>query len=357
MIVRVERSCPVHDSFRVASVAGMFDVPPAQKAVQRYEVELPDAAEDWTIGAIVGPSGSGKSSVTAAAEKDLGWRVYRGAKWPADGSVLDGFDKRLKVPEIVGMLTAVGFSSPPAWVKPYAVLSNGEKFRCDLARALLGATPEKAVAFDEFTSVVDRTVARVGSMAVAKAIRRRTLRFVAVTCHYDVIEWLEPDWVLDMATGKLARGRLCRRPEIRIEVFRARREAWALFAGYHYLSAALNRSAQCYIATWQGEPVAFVGLLPVAGFAGTWRESRVVVRPDYQGIGIGTRLSEAVGELHLAAGKRYTSTTGHPGMIAHRSASPRWRVRRVHPVGACRHGCGDWTGSTGRSVVSFEFVG
>ena len=112
------------------------------------------------------------------------------------------------------MLTAVGFSSPPAWVKPYRVLSQGEQFRCDLARALL--TGKRRVVFDEFTSVVDRTVARIGSAAVAKAVRRSGAgvspantssaailvarkQFVAVTCHYDVAEWLEPDWVLDMA--------------------------------------------------------------------------------------------------------------------------------------------------------------
>ena len=96
------------------------------------------------------------------------------------------------------MLTAVGFSSPPAWIKPYRVLSQGERFRCDLARALL--TRKRRVVFDEFTSVVDRTVARIGAAAVAKAVRRMPEKqFVAVTCHYDVAEWLEADWVLDMA--------------------------------------------------------------------------------------------------------------------------------------------------------------
>ena len=122
------------------------------------------------------------------------------------------------------MLTAVGFSSPPSWIKPYNVLSGGERFRCDLARALAGASSEQGagsgeeqlpssplpapcslpptLAFDEFTSVVDRTVAKVGSAAVAKAIRggKIACRFVAVTCHYDVTKWLAPDWVIDMSS-------------------------------------------------------------------------------------------------------------------------------------------------------------
>jgi transcriptional regulator with GAF, ATPase, and Fis domain len=62
------------------------------------------------------------------------------------------------------------------------------------------------VAFDEFTSVVDRNVARIGSAAVAKAIRSGQIRcrFVAVTCHYDIIDWLAPDWIIDMATREFA---------------------------------------------------------------------------------------------------------------------------------------------------------
>ena len=72
------------------------------------------------------------------------------------------------------------------------MLSGGEQFRCDLVRALL--KPGDLVAFDEFTSVVDRTVAKIGSAAVAKSIRKGRIgkKFVAVTCHYDVLDWLEP---------------------------------------------------------------------------------------------------------------------------------------------------------------------
>ncbi len=64
------------------------------------------------------------------------------------------------------------------------------------------------VAFDEFTSVVDRNVAQIGSAAVAKGIRSGQIRcrFVAVTCHYDILEWLAPDWIIDMATREFELG-------------------------------------------------------------------------------------------------------------------------------------------------------
>ena len=101
-------------------------------------------------------------------------------------------------------------------------------------------------------------------MAIAKGIRRGNIpsRFIAVTCHYDVAEWLEADWVLDMATGTLQRRRL-RRPPIELEIRRCRMAAWKLFARHHYLTGSLGAGSRCYLATWQGEPVAFVATLPV----------------------------------------------------------------------------------------------
>lgn len=102
--------------------------------------------------------------------------------------------KSASMDEIEKMFYAVGFGSVPSWLKPFSVLSNGEKMRVELARALL---EKDFVVFDEFTSVVDRQVAQTASMAIHKAIHRTGKRFVAVTCHYDVLEWLQPDWVFD----------------------------------------------------------------------------------------------------------------------------------------------------------------
>lgn len=96
--------------------------------------------------------------------------------------------------EIEKMFYAVGFGSVPSWLKPFDVLSNGEKMRVELARAMLQGD---FVVFDEFTSVVDRQIAQTASMAINKAVHRTGKKFVAVTCHYDVLEWLQPDWVFD----------------------------------------------------------------------------------------------------------------------------------------------------------------
>jgi hypothetical protein len=247
-MIEIINECPLHDSFRVQQVAGMFDVPLREKLTEGFTVDVPPLDGDWRIGLIVGPSGSGK---TTLARRLFGADLIDRTDWPANRAVVDCFGD-LPIREITSLLTAVGFSSPPSWVKPYAVLSGGERFRCDLARALargkyeVQSTKYEArptggeagdssssfvlrtshlplVAFDEFTSVVDRTVAKIGSAAVTKAIRGGTIacRFVAVTCHYDVTEWLAPDWVLDMATKTFTRRSL-RRPPIELELFRNR---------------------------------------------------------------------------------------------------------------------------------------
>lgn len=360
--VDVVMECPVFESFRVSQVAGMFDVPVGKRAKESLSVELPELTEAWQVGVIVGPSGSGKSSV---ARKAFGKQLYGGEEWPADRAVIDCFGEHA-TKDIALTLTAVGFSSPPSWVKPYAVLSNGEKFRCDLSRALLQDSP--LCVFDEFTSVVDRTVAKTGAMAVSKAIRTEKIRkrFVAVTCHYDVVEWLEPDWVLDMATRTLERRRL-RRPELAVEVVRCSVSAWSLFKKHHYLTAAINPSAICFMALVDGKPAGFDAWLPFVGKLKTKQKARrghrTVVLPDYQGVGIGGRLFTSNAAMWSGLGYRAFSCTAHPAEIRARLASGLWKMTR--PPGRTAKDTsrlGTKSGmsrarASGRLTASFEYIG
>jgi len=350
-------SCDVHKSFNVDAVAAMFDVPLEKKLTNSFSVDVPDLSEEWQVGVIVGPSGSGKSTI---ANKVFGESLYKAGKWPKNKAIVDAFPKGLEVKQITNMLTAVGFSSPPAWCKPYHVLSNGEQFRCDLARALI--SPGDVVAFDEFTSVVDRTVAKIASAAIRKSINAGhiTKRFVAVTCHDDIVDWLQPEWVVDMATRRLARGCLRRRPKISLDIVRTTCEAWPLFAPHHYLDSGLNRAARCYLATWEGRPVGFVAMLTHFRKA-SWRFSRVVVLPDYQGIGIGAKLVDAIpAVLAKEVGRVMVSlTASHPAIVGHCNRSSKWSFTKVDRVGRQRSGIyvdnPRWNSSRGRSVATFRF--
>ncbi len=214
--------------------------------------------------------------------------------------------------------------------------------------------------FDEFTSVVDRDVAKVCSAAIAKGIRRGSLscRFVAVTCHYDVADWLAPDWILDMATSRL-QWRCLRRPPIELEIHRCRMAAWQLFKRHHYLNGSLAPAARCYLATWNGIPVNFCATVPVITRKNHRRFTRIVTLPDYQGIGIGMRAVAAVAEIHRAEGHRINVTSSHPALIRHCGNSHLWKTVRIKRSGGTPHTAKfpKYRSAAGRAVVSFEYIG
>src|SRR5215469_1557535 len=176
---------PVVETARVAQVRGLFDLPPEKVSRLTWEVDLPLEEKPWSIWLITGPSGCGKSTLARRFWPD---EVTRELDWPRDRSVVDAFPAALSVKDVTALLSSVGFSSPPAWLRPFHVLSTGQQFRAALARRLAEelarpAAERQPVVFDEYTSVVDRTVAQVGSAALARTVRAHALRFVAVTCH------------------------------------------------------------------------------------------------------------------------------------------------------------------------------
>lgn len=271
---------------------------------------------DFSLGVIVGASGSGKSTLLKQFGQPNAPRWDHGraiASHFVDGNAGERFG-------------AVGLNSVPTWTKPYEVLSLGERFRADLARSL-----EDNAIIDEFTSVVDRNVAVSASKAMRKYIAAKGIkRVVIASCHRDVLPWLQPDWVIDTDTRSWAlRPREClQQPDITIEIYPATREAWKLFGPHHYLTAELSKSAQKFIALWNGTIVGFASSLsfPHAKIKHAYRETRTVVLPDFQGLGIGVRLSDWLAAFHKSQGHRYYSRTTHPRMGEYRNRSANWRA-------------------------------
>lgn len=174
-------------TFRTSKIQADYDVK-FSHSCEHFEgdIELP---EEWHIGVLVGGSGTGKTTI---AREVFGDHYVKQFEY-THTSVIDDMPKA-DMKDIERMFYAVGFGSVPSWLKPYSVLSNGEKMRVDLARALL---EQDTVCFDEFTSVVDRQVAQTMCIATNKAIKRTKKQFIAVTCHYDVLNWLDADWIFD----------------------------------------------------------------------------------------------------------------------------------------------------------------
>jgi hypothetical protein len=201
MKAHVHVSADIPLTARVIQVSGMFDTPSTGTVSSTWDVDLPIEDRDWNVGLIVGPSGSGKTAMIRELFPDA-VRLAAGVHWGEDAALIDGFPDGMGIKEIVGLLTSVGLGSPPTWIRPHRTLSTGEAFRASVALTLARADGLSVI--DEFTSTVDRQVARVASHAIQKTVRRRDQQLVAVTCHYDVIDWLQPDWVYDTALARTA---------------------------------------------------------------------------------------------------------------------------------------------------------
>lgn len=339
---------------RVLQMEDIFDVPPSESSELRLSVSLPIEERDWNIGLIVGPSGSGKSTV---ARKLFGKNLIAGYEWPKTKSVLDAFPAGMSIKEITALMSSVGFSSPPSWLRPFHVLSTGERFRVTMARAM--AESNGCMVVDEFTSVVDRTVAQIGSAAIAKTIRKRKRQFIAVTCHFDVEPWLQPDWIYRPDVNQFQWRELQRFPRIDLTVVRVHHQAWAMFRQHHYLDTALNKSAICFVAFWENRPVAFSAWLSRfgRGIQNSRREHRTVTLPDFQGIGIGNRVSEFCASIFAGIGKSAHSTTNHPGMVAYRYASPLWRMTRGPSLESADRPGSSIKHAVTRQTAGFKYAG
>lgn len=337
MRVEIANRCENFTSYRAARVKSLFNAEDGS----RFDLtaDLPIEEPGWAVGVVVGPSGSGKSSIGRELVARAGFAAPED-KW-TDGPIVDGIAPDGDFNAVTGALGQVGLGDVPAWLRPYAVLSTGQQFRADLARVI--AEAPDAVVIDEFTSVVDRQIAKIGAGAFAKAWRRTGGRAVLLTCHYDVLEWLEPDWIFDTATGELARGSH-HRPRLDLEIRQGGWQLWPLFKPHHYLDSGPMPAAKAYVGFIDGEPVSHLGIAtrPVntrRGLAVEARGCRMVVMPEWQGAGVGTKFLNYVCELQRTGEgvlpRRMTTIfhTSHPQLCAALRRDRRWRQ-----VSAVLHG-------------------
>ena len=331
MRVEIAHRTDDFSSYRAARVKSLFNCEDA--TAFDLTADLPVEDRDWKIGVVVGPSGSGKSSIGRALWDGEG--IKRSAfRWPKDRPIIDVIADRGDFDEVTGALGQVGLGEVRAWLRPYHVLSTGQQFRADLAR-VLAERPERVVV-DEFTSVVDRQIAKVGAQAFAKGWRRGPGHAVLLPCHYDVLDWLGPDWVFDTASGAFTWGWNQRRPPIDVDIRQGDWSLWPLFKPYHYLEAGPMIGAKVYVAFIDDRPVAHLGMGTAAiktkqGQTFEARACRMVVMPEWQGAGVGMRFLNAVCELQrtgegIKPGRRLTTIfhTSHPQLCAALRRDPRW---------------------------------
>ena len=278
-----------------------------------------ESFKDWNIGVICGASGSGKSTILKHLAKQRNSNIAN-PTFDSTKCLISNFDTM--TPKDATMLLAqMGLASVPTWIRPFNVLSNGEQYRASLAKAVSDAKDDEIIFVDEYTSVVDRNVAMSMSNALQKYIRRANKKIILATCHYDIFEWLRPDWIYDLNKGgALEKGDYLRRPQIELQVYRTTTDTWERFKKYHYMTAELSESAMCFVFTWNDKLVAFESILPLpsGGFDNGYREHRLVVLPDYQGLGIGIMVSQWMGGVLAANGKQLFTKTVNPALGIYR---------------------------------------
>lgn len=340
-------------TIRVQQLEAMFSVPAEQKLTVILDINIPIEERQWQIGLIVGPSGSGKS---LTMKHTFGMpTTYR---WDSR-SVIDDFDTKYSMEEISRVCQSVGFNTIPAWLRPYSVLSNGEKFRVEIARRLL--TSDNPILIDEFTSVVDRQIAQIASFAVAKFIRSQSEKqLVAASCHYDIIDWLQPDWMYEPASGSFSWRSLRPRPPIEVEVTRVKYEAWPIFAPFHYMSPDLSRAARCFGLYVNNQIASFCGVLyrPHPHVTDIMGFTRMVTLPDWQGLGLAIVLANTIGAAYKAIGKRLHSYPNHPAWIRSYQRCKEWmQVKESGQFSPRRGNTSTVGGFGGKSCAVFAYIG
>lgn len=337
------------NSFKANKVKSMFDCD-MDVVKKEFDVNIPIEGMKWNIGLIVGASGTGKTTIAKNVFKNF--KLFSGFEWNGT-SIIDDFGD-FQPKEITEVLSKVGFASPPDWLKPFSVLSNGQKMRAELARLILES--DEPFIYDEFTSVVDRQVACIGSAAIQKFIRQQDKQFVAVSCHYDIEEWLEPDWVFDCNKMEFKRGSL-RRPKIECNIRSAKQSEWKQFMDFHYLSHEHNNAAHKYICEIGGSPIAWCSVLhfPHPHVKNMKRIHRIVVKPDYQGIGLGARFMSEIAKKYRQEKMRMTLVTSSPAFIHGLQRNKQWiMTRKPSRVGAS-DGALKGATSDARLTATFEF--
>lgn len=195
------------------------------------------------------------------------------------------------------MLYGIGLTSVPCWIRPVYTLSNGQKAR---AIAALQMAHEEIFVIDEWTSVVDRTVAKAMSNCLQKFARAKNRQVVVLSCHYDVIEWLNPDWIIDCNKQEYVDRRLLwrsyqRQENLNFDVREVNSTTWKYFSKYHYLSSNMPGGLIKTFGVFCGEEQ--IGFLCFANYVPRKKGrpiqmhfNRLVIHPDYVGLGLGVKI-------------------------------------------------------------------
>jgi ABC-type ATPase with predicted acetyltransferase domain len=353
--------------FYCLKAANSVDLDIEKKLTHHLKVRA-DIDTPYNVGIIIGNSGSGK---TTLAKQIWGENCFDVLLNP-DLSVIEQFDESYSYDERVSFLSGVGLGSPVTWIQPAKTLSNGQQSRCEVALQV-ARLDGKFTVIDEFTSVVDRTVAKAMAHSVQKVARKNKKTIVLLSCHYDIIEWVDPDWIIDCNTHDYIDRRLLPRGNRSEElVFGIRQltdsKSWKVFSKYHYLSDSLP-PGKTYMFGLFHEDIQ-IGFIAYSNYV-MWKQehkdagipmvmhaNRIVVHPDYCGFGLGGRMTDITADyMKHELGFDVQIKLSSASMANLLKRNERWELR---DVSRNVHNIWSGKGRNGRMDVktySFKFLG
>lgn len=277
---------------------------------------------DKGLTLVIGSSGSGKSTILNS------WG-YTKTNINTKEPIISLFDSE---EQGENLLISAGLRSVPCWKRSLDSISNGERHRAEVALSLT----KPVVIIDEFTSVVDRDTARALCYSINKFAKSTGNSITLATCHRDVLSWIDFDNAYDTDSREWIDRRLVRRDsELKLNIRPCDPEkVWPIFKRHHYLSGKINKSCNCWVAYYCDKPVAMTSVIsfPNANWKNGWREHRTVVLPEFQGMGIGSTISDTIAEMIVLSGGRFFSKTAHPALGEHREKSINWKPTSKNKV-------------------------
>lgn len=291
--IKFELQSEVFNTFRCQAAANSLDIDIKKKSIHKLELNNINIPKDWNIGLIYGASGSGK---TTLAKHLFGENIFD-CSLDENKSIIDQLPKEFSYEDCANILNGIGLNSVPCWIRPIKTLSNGQKARAEAAYLMC---KQDFICIDEWTSVVDRTVAKAMSVCLHKFAKKHNKQIILLSCHYDILEWVKPDWLIDCnkQVFELPKSEdffFNEREKLEFTIKEVGRESWKYFSKYHYLSELLPGGKIYLYGIFHNNNQ--IGFQCFANYTphkkGTkiiYHSNRTVIHPDYNGLGLGIKL-------------------------------------------------------------------
>lgn len=356
---RVRLESAVSRSFRCQKAANSLDIDVEKKSVHEFGVAA-ELDTPYNLGLIVGASGSGKTTLA----KSIWGPDCFAFELDESRPIIDQFPEHMSYDDCAEMLAGIGLTSVVCWIRPVNTLSNGQKTR---AIAALQMARRDTFVVDEWTSVVDRTVAKAMSNCLQRFARKHEARrVVACSCHYDVIEWLNPDWIIDCNkqsfTDRRSLWRDFKRSEqLEFEIAEIDGASWRYFSRYHYLSEKLPGGHCRYFGLFHGADQigfqCFANYVPHRkGTPMQMHSNRTVIHPDYVGLSLGMKVINITSRIMKERGfdvwAKFSSVPIYRGFLKHPDI---WQLRGVQRDTPEPGGAMERKGGFRRHVKTYSF--